>query len=225
MGQAQLLQRHPGRQKPSLVVRADPTSFYGAPAPLLTFCHLVTKAVERAVALDATAVVANLMWTVDQPDLYRQCVANITRLKPECERFGMPLMVEPLLWTFDEKRRAYKFNPDLARYAALVRQAVELGADVIKADPSEDLSEYGRIIETASGKLVLVRGGSRTSDKDLLVRTRALMDLGAAGVVYGRNIYQHAAPEKMLAACNAIVHSNASVAEAEATLSGDSALR
>jgi len=53
----------------------------------------------------------------------------------------------------------------------------------------------------------------------LLVRTRALMDLGAFGVVYGRNIYQHAHPERMLAACNAIVHKNASVAEAEAVLS------
>jgi DhnA family fructose-bisphosphate aldolase class Ia len=131
----------------------------------------------------------------------------------------MPLIVEPLLWVLDEKTHAYKFNADLGRYAALVRQSVELGADLVKADPSENLSEYSRIIETASGKPVLVRGGSRISDKELFVRTRALMELGAAGVVYGRNIYQHADPERMLAACNAIVHRNASVAEAEAILS------
>jgi len=219
MGQAHLLQNHAGRQKPSLVVRADPTSFYGTPAPSLPSCSLVERAVERAATLDATAVVANLMWTPDQPDLHRQCVVNISKLKPECERLGMPLIVEPLLWVLDEKTHAYKFNADLGRYAALVRQSVELGADLVKADPSENLSEYSRIIETASGKPVLVRGGSRISDKELFVRTRALMELGAAGVVYGRNIYQHADPERMLAACNAIVHRNASVAEAEAILS------
>jgi DhnA family fructose-bisphosphate aldolase class Ia len=47
------------------------------------------------------------------------------------------------------------------------------------------------------------------------------MRLGAAGVVYVRNIYQHAVPERMLAACNAIVHKNASVAEAETILTGE----
>ena len=219
MGQAHQLQHHAGRQKPALVVRADPTSFYGTPAPSLPFCHLVEGAVERAVALDATAVVANLMWTPKDPDLHRQCVANISKLKPECERFGMPLIVEPLLWLLDEETLTYKFNPDLGRYAALVRQSVELGADVVKADPSENLSEYRRIIEAASGRPVLVRGGARISGKELLVRTRALMELGATGVVYGRNIYQHAHPEKILAACNAIVHKSVSVPEAEAILS------
>jgi DhnA family fructose-bisphosphate aldolase class Ia len=219
MGQAHLLQNHPGRRKPSLVVRADPSNFYGAPAPSAPFCALVEKAVERAAALDATAVVANLMWTSDQPELYRQCVTNISRLKPECEVMGMPLIVEPLLWILDENTGEYKFNPDLKRYTALVRQAVELGADVVKTDPSESLSEYSQIIETASGKPVLVRGGSRISDKELLTRTRELMALGASGVVYGRNIYQHPCPERMLAACNAIVHENATVAQAEAILS------
>jgi len=223
MGHARLLQKHLGRQKPSLIVRADPTSFYGTPAPAAPFCNLLEHAVERAVALDATAVVANLMWTPRNPELHRECVANIGKLKPECERLGMPLVVEPLLWLHDDKSGAFKFNPGLKRYGALVRQAVELGADVVKADPSENLAEYAQVIETASGTPVLLRGGSRISDKELLVRTHELMRLGAAGVVYGRNIYQHAHPERMLAACNAIVHKNASVAEAEAILTGDSA--
>lgn len=218
MGQAHFLQGHLGRLRPSLVVRSDPTNFYGAPTPSHVFCHLVEKAVERAVALDAVALVVNLLWTADQPTLHRQCVANISKLKPVCERFGMPMMVEPLLMTHDQKTGGYKFDPDLSRYAALVRHAVELGADVIKADPSENIEEYDQILESASGKPVLVRGGSRVSDKDLLARTHVVMKKGAAGVVYGRNIYQHPDPEKMLRACNAIVHENASVAKAEAIL-------
>jgi class I fructose-bisphosphate aldolase len=218
MGQAHLLQRHLGRQRPSLVVRSDPTNFYGMPTPDHVFCHLVEGAVERAVALDAAALVVNLLWTADQPSLHRQCVANISKLKPQCERLGLPMIVEPLLMIPDEKNRTYKFDPNLSRYAALVRQAVELGADVVKADPSENLDEYDQILQSASGKPVLVRGGSRISDKELLIRTHKLMEKGAAGIVYGRNIYQHAHPERMLRACNAIVHQNVSVLQAEAIL-------
>ena len=54
----------------------------------------------------------------------------------------------------------------------LVRQAVELGADVIKADPTDDLDDYGRVIEAAGGVPVLVRGGGRASDEEILARTR-----------------------------------------------------
>jgi len=218
MGQAHLLQKHRGRHKPSLVVRADPTNFYGKPAPSTLFCQLLEHAVERAVALDATALVANLMWASDASELHRECVANISKLKPECENLGIPLIVEPLLWLRDEQTGAYKFNRDVSRYAALVRHAVELGADVIKADPSENLADYNQILQNASGKPVLLRGGSRVSDHELLRRTHALVSLGAAGIVYGRNIYQHQHPKKILAACNAIVHAGASALEAEAIL-------
>jgi class I fructose-bisphosphate aldolase len=76
------------------------------------------------------------------------------------------------------------------------------------------------VIESASGKPVLLRGGSRVPDKELLSRTYALMRQGAAGVVYRRNIYQHRHPARILEACSAIVHKNASVAEAEIILNG-----
>ena len=218
MGQAHFLQEHLGRRRPSLVVRSDPTNFYGIPAPSHVYCQLVERAVERAAALDAVALVVNLLWAADQPALHRQCVANISKLKPECERLGLPLMVEPLVMIRDEKKGGYKFDPDLSRSVALVRQAVELGADVVKADPSENLDEYEQILQSASGRPVLVRGGSRISDKELLMRTHALIRKGTAGVVYGRNIYQHTHPEKMLRACHAIVHESASVAQAEAIL-------
>lgn len=220
MGQASLLQDRAGRQKPSLVLRSDPTNFYGNPTPTEVFCELLHEAVERAVALDAVSVVVNLMWAADQPALHRQCVSNISKLKPQCERYGLPLMVEALLMTRDTGKGGYKHNSDVARSVALVRQAVELGADAVKTDPLDNLDEYHKVIESASGKPVLLRGGSRVTDSELLSRTYALMRQGAAGVVYGRNIYQHRHPERILKACSAIVHKNASVTDAETMLSG-----
>ena len=54
----------------------------------------------------------------------------------------------------------------------LVRQAVELGADIIKADPTDDVSIYHKVVEAASGIPVLVRGGGRVSDQEILERTQ-----------------------------------------------------
>jgi DhnA family fructose-bisphosphate aldolase class Ia len=103
---------------------------------------------------------------------------------------------------------------DLTKILHLVRQAVELGADVIKADPTDDVSQYHKVIEIASGIPVLVRGGGRVSDKEILVRTEGLLQQGAAGIVYGRNVIQHPNPRGITQALMAMVHRNASVDEA-----------
>ncbi len=218
LGQAHWLQDTVGKAKPSLVVRVDPTNLYNTPTPRQVFCHLIEDAVERAVALDAASLVVNLLWPSDQPDLYRQCLANVCRVKTQCERYGMPLMVEPLVMLPDKKAGGYKLDPDLRRTISLVRQAVELGADVVKADPCDNLSEYHRVVEAASPKPVLPRGGARVADKEILTRTHALIEQGVSGIVYGRNVFQHPHPEKMIRACKAIVHEGASVAQAMALL-------
>lgn len=217
VGQARLLQEHCGRQKPSLVLRTDPTNLYETPTPRHVFCQLINEPVEQALALDAVSVVVNLLWTPDQPALYHQCIKNVCQLKPRCERFGMPLMVEPLVMRLDEQGN-YQPEPDIRRNVALVRQAVELGADVVKAESFENLDEYPQIIEAASGRPVLPRGGSRVSDEEVLRRTFVLMQKGASGIVYGRNVFQHPRPECMARACKAIVHRGVPVAEALAIL-------
>ena len=40
---------------------------------------------------------------------------------------------------------------DEVKIAHLVRQAVELGADIIKADPTDDPLLYHKVVETAGG--------------------------------------------------------------------------
>jgi DhnA family fructose-bisphosphate aldolase class Ia len=174
--------------------------------------------VELALRLDAACVVANLLLLPDQPEVYRQCIHNVAALKPACERYGMPLMVEPLVMQANNQTGGYMVDGDLKRIVPLVRQAVELGADVIKADPCTDLSEYGRVIEVAGGVPVLVRGGGRVSDAEILERTHAVMQTGARGIVYGRNVIQHSAPERMTRALMAIVHDRATPAQAQALL-------
>ena len=157
----------------------------------------------------------------NQPELYHQCVKNICRLKPECEKYGMPLMVEPLVMQPNEKAGGYMVDGDIAKIVPLVRQAVELGADIIKADPCDHVEEYHKVIEAASGKPVLPRGGGRVSDEEIFTRTYLLMQQGASGIVYGRNVLQHPHPEAMTRALMAIVHDGADPARAMAILRGE----
>jgi DhnA family fructose-bisphosphate aldolase class Ia len=53
---------------------------------------------------------------------------------------------------------------------------------------------------------VLVRGGGRVDDEELLQRTRAVLDQGARGIVYGRNVIQHPDPAAMVRALKQAVH-------------------
>jgi len=100
-----------------------------------------------------------------------------------------------------------------------VRQAIELGADVIKADPTDDVGVYHKVIETAAGVPVLVRGGGRVSDREIMERTKGLLEQGASGIVYGRNVIQHPDPGAMVRALQAVVHADATPDEAARELS------
>ena len=218
VGQAPHLQGIPARGKPALVLRTDVANVYGRRLPRTLFSRMIEDPVVQAVRLDAACVVVNLFCIPDQPELADQCIQNILRLKPACDHYGMPLMVEPLVFQPNEKAGGYGVDGDPAKIIPLVRQAVELGADIIKADPTDDVSVYHEVVETAGGIPVLVRGGGRAPEIEILARTAALLQQGAAGIVYGRNIIQHPQPAKITRALMAVVHDGATPAAALALL-------
>lgn len=214
LGQARLLQRLPVRGKPALVLRTDVANVYGSQLPRSLFSRMIEDAVLQAVRLDAACVVVNLFRIPDQPEVADQCIQNILRIKPQADHYGMPLMIEPLVFQPNAKAGGYMVDGDEKKIVPLVRQAVELGADIIKADPTDDVSIYHKVVETAAGIPVLVRGGSKAPEAEILARTRALLEQGAAGIVYGRNIIQHPKPRAITRALMAVVHDGASVEQA-----------
>lgn len=214
VGQARHLQSLPGKDKPALVLRTDVANVYGKTLTRYLFSAMIADPVEQALRLDAACVVVNLLLLPDQPELHHACIENIVSLKPQCERFGMPLMVEPLVMQPNERVGGYMVDGDINRILPLVRQAVELGADVIKADSCDNVEEYHRVVEIAGGAPVLVRGGGRASDEEILRRTYEVMRQGARGIVYGRNVIQHQSPQGMTRALMAIVHDGAAPEQA-----------
>ena len=108
------------------------------------------------------------------------------------------------------------YGQDLPRslFSRMIDAPLELGADIIKADPTDDVSVYHRVVQIAGGIPVLVRGGGKASDTEILQRTEQLIAQGAAGIVYGRNIIQHANPAGMTRALMSLVHEGATASQA-----------
>jgi DhnA family fructose-bisphosphate aldolase class Ia len=219
VGQARWLNAIAGKDKPALVLRGDVANVYGAYLPEQLFCLPLGNLVELALRADAVAVVLNLFHAPDKTELYRQCLANIAGVKAEFERYGMPLMIEPLALE-PGAHGNYESSGHYGRISTLVRQAAELGADLIKCDPPADASEFYRVVEAGGGRPVLARGGGRMEEAKVFERTLEILRQGASGIVYGRNIIQHPKPRQMTQALMAIVHRGAGVEQAMAILHG-----
>ncbi|AMS40769.1 class I fructose-bisphosphate aldolase [Aminobacter sp. NyZ550] len=214
-GQADLLQTVPGKDKPALVMRIDMGNPYNKIRHRAMWAVLQNEAepLLGAIEMDAACVVVNLFMLPDEPDLFRQCVQNIARVRADCEKYGLPLMIEPLAMLPVDQSGGYMVDGDAEKIVTLTRLAREMGADIIKADPTTDPNDFHRVVEAARCP-VLVRGGGKEDLRTVFDKSAALMSQGAMGMVYGRNIYQHAHPSAVVRGLMAIIHDGADGATA-----------
>jgi len=224
-GQAPLLQSLPGKAKPALVMRTDVANVYGNPLDSHLFSLAFPDAIELAVRLDAAAVCVNLLHLPGRPDIREACIRAIMALRTAATAYGMPLMVEPLVMQDNAVSGGYQVDGTTSKIVTLVRQARELGADLIKADPTTDIEDYHQVVEAAVDVPVLVRGGGRVEDDELLRRTEAVLEQGARGIVYGRNVIQHPRPAALVAALMGILHEGMSAGQAGQRLRADAGTR
>ena len=206
-GGARLLQAIPDRHKPALLLRADTTNAYLGTHPQLVYDLPLAQIVQRAVMLDAVCVVSSLLTFPGHEQLTRDCCVNVDALRSQCDAVGMPLMIEILAMT--DNAGVPLVETSVAAIAPLVRLAMELGADVIKADPTEPVEDFAKLVDVAAGIPVLASGGIKASDSEVLARTAALMKAGASGIAYGRNVMWAARPTAMTRALVEIVHAKA----------------
>lgn len=163
----------------------------------------LTATVEDAVRFGADAVGYTLFVGSPRQD---EDITQLMDVRSECDRFGMPLIV----WSYP---RGSAINAKGGRdsfyavdYAA--RVALEFGADVVKLNfpkfsendkdcpkpyNSMEIDEAGafkQVVKSAGNAFVLVSGGSKISDEDLLNKVRMSMGAGATGLIFGRNMWQ-----------------------------------
>jgi fructose-bisphosphate aldolase/2-amino-3,7-dideoxy-D-threo-hept-6-ulosonate synthase len=158
--------------------------------------------VEEAARLGADAVV---LFTALGGDGEPGMIRTLAGVGRECASLGVPLIAEAEFPTtyasVEELTEQYGFEY-LQRN---VRLCAELGADIVKTNWPGDADAFGRLVEAANGVPVVLAGGSRLQDHQLLARMEAAMAAGAVGCSVGRNIFMHASPEAITRALSRVI--------------------
>ena len=172
--------------------------------------EVLTTSIERSLELGADAVVALIPFAPEnEPDV----IALTATLGEACGRWGMPFIAEaeyPNSYYGTENFAESWGVPYLKRSARL---CAELGADIVKSNWTGSVDTFAEIVESVPVPVV-VAGGSRVSDLDLLQNLQAAREAGAIGCSVGRNIFQHPAPERMVRAIAAVFKDGAGAQEA-----------
>ena len=158
--------------------------------------------VEHCAELGVDGVVAMIPFAPEnEPDV----IELTAQIGEACERLGMPYIAEaefPNAYYDSGDDYATEWGlPYLKRSARL---CAELGADIVKSNWPGSAEEFAEIVECVSVPVV-VAGGSREGDLDLLQKIAAARGAGAVGCSVGRNIFQHDEPAAMVAALSAVV--------------------
>lgn len=174
-------------QVPGLIARLDWTTALSETAKTSPqgFQTCLVAHPTDALQSGADAVVTFLVVGSGDSEFEKKEVRRVGQLARECERLGMPLIVESLA------RGAQVQNPCDPKWIMLhTRMAAELGADVVKTESTGD-GESMRAVVSACPIPILVLGGSRTgSDEEVVRVVGSIVQSGAAGVFFGRNIFQ-----------------------------------
>jgi DhnA family fructose-bisphosphate aldolase class Ia len=97
------------------------------------------------------------------------------------------------------------------------RAGAELGATIVKTAWPGSKADLAKVVESCPAPLVIA-GGSQKTIEATFQMTREIIDAGAMGLAMGRNLWGAETPVQMIKAISALVHQNATVAEALALL-------
>ena len=164
--------------------------------------------VEDAVRLGADAVGYTLY--VGTP-AQEADFAQFLSVRQDAIRLGMPLIV----WSYP-RGEAVEAKGGIDSFYAVdyaARVASELGADIVKVNfphPEKRANvkpEYEKefstqqaidsVVRSANKTLVLISGGTKSSDEVIFERAREAMNAGATGFIFGRNVWQREHDESL----------------------------
>lgn len=130
----------------------------------------------------------------------------LAELSSACDEWGVVLVGEMVPGGFDSGP-AFR---TLANHQLAARFGSEFGSDLLKTPYCDNFVQVVNSCYTP----IVVPGGSKMTSEQLLTMIYNAIQAGAVGCAVGRNIWGATEPAKMAAAVAAIVHGNATVADA-----------
>ncbi|MGB4337291.1 MAG: fructose-bisphosphate aldolase [Bacillota bacterium] len=158
--------------------------------------HVLTCTVEEACALGADAIC--VMVFVGAPE-EQEMFSTMGQVISDAHALGLPVLAEVLPADLNNS-----FTED--HIAVCARVGYELGADIIKTYYSE--TGFDRIVRSCRVPIV-VAGGPKVAEPEVVVRQA--MQCGAAGIAFGRNVFQSPDPVAKVRQLASIVHGSPEV--------------
>lgn len=134
----------------------------------------------------------------------------VSKIAAECLRVKLPLVVEAL--PCPSPRIPDAKSPEAMASAA--RIGFEHGADYIKSYYTGTPEGFRQVVDNSPVPVLIAGGPKVDTNQDMLQQVAGAMAAGAAGVVFGRYVWQSGQPQAVLAALRHIIHENGTVNEA-----------
>ena len=145
-----------------------------------------------------------------EPSVQLEVIRNICTLIRESDRLDMPVMVEPVTdgrYIPEEKKRDSRIIEDGCRIS------LEMGADIVKAPFYGDTESFAALCSRAHVPVVMLGGVKQKTVRSIFRMARDGVDCGAAGTIFGRNVWQRPREEmrRVVRGLQDIVHLGAGV--------------
>lgn len=194
--------RHIDCQNAGLIVHVSASTKLGAKPNL----KVGVCTVEEGIKLGADAVSAHINIGAQEED---QMLQFLGALSEECDSYGMPLLA-----MMYPRGPSIKSEHELEVVSHAARIGAELGADIVKTNYTGDLETFRQVVRGCPVPVVVAGGPKMKTDLDVLELAENSVKAGAAGLSFGRNVFQHKDPESMTKALAAIVHQGKSAQDA-----------
>ncbi len=173
-----------------------------------TEIHQQVFSVEEAARIGADAIKTALVYGREDPAVLEQNIRFIAGASETARQFDIASVVEPTLWgtRADDELHA-------GRLAHANRIGFEIGADVLKSPYPGDPESFEPIVSNAPLPVYIAGGPPMETDREALKMVEGAINVGANGVMIGRNIWQHEDPQAIIAQISAIVHEGSTVEE------------
>ena len=160
----------------------------------------------EAIALGADAVSTHINIGSEEEHIMLHSLGNLSR---ECDSFGLPLLA-----MMYPRGPNIKNDHELEIVSHAARIGAELGADIVKTVYTGDVDSFRRVVKSCPVPIVVAGGAQADTEKEVLELAEDSLKAGAAGLSFGRNVFQHANPSAITEALVSIVHSGTTAAEA-----------
>ena len=145
--------------------------------------------VNEAIKLDAVAVGYTIYIGSEHEE---EMLSEFENIQREAHKNSLPV----ICWIYPRgKGVSGKRKKDLMAYAA--RVGLEIGADIIKIQSNGKKGDLAWAIKNAGKTWVVIAGGRKKNENDLIKEIREAMAVGCSGFAIGRNVWQNKNPLKI----------------------------